>query len=46
LVVLMFPSRCIPVVPGGRVRAPCGTEFGGSGWLVAAFGDGGDIVAP
>ena len=45
-VVPIVPIRSVPVVPGGRVRAPKGTLFGDCGRLLPELGEGGLWVAP
>ncbi len=45
-VVPIVPVRPLPVVPGGRVRAPKGTLSGDCGTLLLELGEGGLWVAP
>lgn len=45
-VVPIVPICWVPVVPGGRVRAPMGTLFGDCGRLLLELGEGGLWVAP
>jgi len=45
-VVPIVPIRSMPVVAGGRVRAPKGTLFGDCGRLLPELGEGGLCVAP
>lgn len=45
-VVPIVPICWVPVVPGGRVRAPMGRLFGDCGRLLLELGEGGLWVAP
>ncbi len=45
-VVSIVPVRPLPVVPGGRVRAPKSTLSGDCGTLLLELGEGGLWVAP